>query len=125
MAGIYSIFYTLWLNKKTDYVNYCKQKKEFWPTLASTLQIIKKEVKTLKTTNTQNATYSSINTIPTEVNSNDDTISDYLEYFGFDNAEYENQFTRFNEFVLEANIKSISYAFKIFSIEVFELFIFE
>jgi hypothetical protein len=125
MAGIYSIFYTLWLNKKTDYVNYCKQKKEFWPTLASTLQIIKKEVKTLKNANTQNATYSSINTIPTEVNSNDDTISDYLEYFGFDNAEYENQFTRFNEFVLEANIKSISYAFKIFSIEVFELFIFE
>ena len=89
------------------------------------MQIIKKEVKNLKNTNIQNATYSSINTIPTEANSNDETISDYLEYFGFDNAEYENQFTRFNEFVLEANIKSISYAFKIFSIEVFELFIFE
>ena len=51
---------------------------------------------------------------------NDDTI-EYLNYFDLDNDMHENEYSRFEEFILEANIKSVSYAFKIFSMELFEI----
>ena len=115
IASVLSIFHTIWCNKKLDYMNYCKQKNEFWPTLANTLKIIKKEVNENKRTNF------TINTSSIDCQLNDDSTIEYLDYFDIDNQVYENDYSGFDEFILEANIKSVAYSFKIFSIELFEV----
>jgi hypothetical protein len=52
-------------------------------------------------------------------NSNfDEATDEYLEYLGIPKLDYENEF---NEFIIEANVKSVSYALKIFSIQIFDL----
>jgi hypothetical protein len=112
-----NIFHTIWTNKKLDYMNYCKQKSEFWPTLASTLKIIKKDLNS----NVNKRTNFTINTSALDNQFSDDTTIQYQDYFDFDNEIIENDFSRFDEFILEANIKSVSYSFKIFSIELFEV----
>ena len=118
MAGVLSIFHTIWLSKKLDYMNYCKQKADFWPTLAATLKIIKKEVK--ETPGAKRSNFS-INTSSIDYQLNDDGTVQYLDYFDFDTEAYENEFSRFDEFILEANVKSVSYAFNIFAMELFEV----
>ena len=133
ISSLFSIFFTLWSNKKNDYIMYCKQKADFWPMLASTLQINKKkelrqvDKKPLISQSNNNTTISwaassqNINELHNLVNE-ETTSSDYSEYFGFDNRTYgTNELMRFNEFILEASCKSASYAFKIFSIEYFQL----
>ncbi len=98
-------------------MNYCKQKSEFWPTLASTLKIIKKDLNAnAKRTNLTVNTSS----LENQLNQEDTTIQ-YLDYFDFDFQITENEYSRFDEFILDANIKSVSYSFKIFSIELFEV----
>ena len=96
------MFYTIWLNKKVDYIDYCKAKSEFWPMLSNTLHIYKKEINS-----------------DANKNSNfDEATDEYLEYLGIPKLDYENEF---NEFIIEANVKSVSYALKIFSIQIFDL----
>lgn len=92
-------------------MNYCKSKPEFWPMLANTLNILKKEMdlNIQKDMTINNPDY------------NDEITTEYLGYFGIENINYENEFPRFNEFIIEAKIKSVSYALKIYSIQVFEL----
>ncbi len=52
-------------------------------------------------------------------NSNfDEATDEYLEYLGIPKLDYENEF---NEFIIEASVKSVSYALKIFSIQIFDL----
>jgi hypothetical protein len=119
MAGILSVFHVAWQNKKINYMNYFKQKSSFWPTIASTLKLIKKELDENKRTNL------AINTSSIDFQPNfdlNDTI-EYENYFdiidkNFDGEEFSQGF---DEFILESNVKSVSYAFKIFSIELFEV----
>ena len=51
----------------------------------------------------------------------DENKFDYTEYFGVDDFIFEN--SEFNDIILEAKCKSASYAFKIFSIEYFQLLV--
>lgn len=111
VSGVYSVFYTIWSNKKVDYMNYCKNKPEFWPMLSNTLHLLKKDVNLA----------SKKSDIPNELdgqNFNEKSATEYLEYFGIENLNYDNGF---NEFIIEANIKSVSYALKIYSIQIFEM----
>ncbi len=85
-------------------MTYCNSKSEFWPTLASTLHSIKREID--NSINQENSTTAA---------------SDYYDYFSMENLDYDSQAQLFNEFVIEANIKSVAYALKIYSIEIFEL----
>jgi hypothetical protein len=48
----------------------------------------------------------------------DEATDEYLEYLGIPKLDYENEF---NEFIIEASVKSVSYALKIFSIQIFDL----
>ena len=95
-------------------MNYCQQKPEFWPMLATTLHIIKKEI-SLEAGNT-----SLLNSADANIN-NGSTLDCIIDYFNIENKAFENEFPRFNEFILEANIKSVSFAFKIYSIQLFEM----
>lgn len=101
------MFYTIWLNKKVDYIDYCKSKAEFWPMLASTLHMCKKEINSSEATSARrNADF------------DEATADEYLEYLGIPKLDYEHEY---NEFIIEANVKSVSYALKIFSIQIFDL----
>lgn len=86
-------------------MNYFRQKNEFWHILGSTLHIIRKD--------DLNQEY---------VDEENDEVHPYryLEYFGFDSQIYENEMLRFDELILESNIKCVSYSFKIFSLEIFD-----
>jgi hypothetical protein len=84
--------------------------------LASTLHAIKKEKDYLNSK--KNSTINNMNDLQ---NLNDETTTEYLDYFGIENIAYENELNRFNEFILKANIKSVSYSLKIYSIQLFEM----
>lgn len=85
-------------------MNYCRPRAEFWSTIASTLRITHKE--SLKE--------------ETDTSSVIDQSFRYLEYFGFDSQIYENEMLRFDELILESNIKCVAYSFKILSLEIFD-----
>ncbi|CAF0748679.1 unnamed protein product [Brachionus calyciflorus] len=109
LSGVVSIFYTMWSNKKINYMNYCKQKSQFWPLLSSILSIIKKDLS--KSDQVKQGDEQFIG-----------SFQEYLEYFGDEYFIGPNaNFDSFEQFILDANIKSASYAFKIFSYELFEL----
>ena len=73
-------------------MKYCKSKAEFWPMLSTTLHILKKETEA-----------------PTE-----------YDCLGIEGLNYDDH-SGLNEFIIEAYVKSVSYAFKIYSIQIFEL----
>jgi hypothetical protein len=137
LAGIYSIFYTIWLNKKLDYMNYCKQNNDFWPNLSSTLKLIKKSIQSIQKSN---ETFNILEFLKSSIDYQDffngnqilfsnlsfEMKKDYLKYFGFKTENEsetlsDNDFERFNEFIIDANIKSASYAMKIFAIELYDM----
>jgi len=86
-------------------MNYCRKHEIFWSTLISTLQILKNE-------NMGQA--ESI-----DMNQQDQQLHVYAKYFNFNLAE--NEFEKFDELILESSIKSVSFVFKILSLELFEL----
>lgn len=98
-------------------MNYCKQKNEFWSVMASVLKIIKKNTDQEETRRSNLV----LDSFAVDNQTLDDNTIEYLDYFDFDNQLYENEFSRFDEFILEANVKSVSYAFTIFAIELFEI----
>lgn len=101
LAGILSVFYNIWSqHNKDDYMNYCRKRGSFWLALASSLHITMR--------NRNNA------------DNDDDDALRYLEYFGFDSRIYENEMLRFDELVLESNIKCVAYSFKILALEIFD-----
>ena len=120
IAALYSVFYAIWSNKKLNYMSYCKKRAEFWPMIANTLHIIKKEMDPNGGKKNANVSLAA-NNFEAGQSFNDETTAEYLEYFDTDNIVYENEFSRFNEFILEANIKSVSYSLKIYSIQIFEM----
>lgn len=90
MSGVYSIFNTIWLHRKLDYMNYCRMRKEFWPQIEQNLDLLQKEIKSVK------------------------EIELPVEYFASD------RYDSLNQAQLESNIKCASYILKILAIEVFE-----
>jgi hypothetical protein len=140
LAGVYSIFYTIWLGKKVDYMNYCKQKSEFWPSLATTLKLIRKKWDVLVSKNKSFLVSNQPNNYQEcqeYFNANGQHImfaslsydikKEYLDYFGFKSEEQDPallddaEFERFYEFIIEANVNSASRAFKIYAIELYDL----
>lgn len=131
MSGILSVFYTIWTHSKLDYMNYCRPRCEFWSTIASTLRITRKdEFKHRQQQQQRNR--QTTTTTNDENNDNDDELCDdmaaaevdhplrYLELFGFDSHIYENEMLRFDELILESNIKCVAYSFKIVTLEIFD-----
>jgi hypothetical protein len=106
MAGLFSIFYTIWAQKKIDYMNYCRQKPAFWSSLAAILKISQKAQ--LKEEQEQMQLLI------------EDSPYAYLAYFDFDTQIYENEVLIIDELILESNIKCVSYSFKIIAMELYE-----
>ena len=100
------MFYTIWSQSKDDYMNYCRPRAEFWSTIASTLRITRKD--DLK----QDLDAADIDLV--------DHPLRYLEYFGFDSHIYENEMLKFDELILESNIKCVAFSFKILTLEIFD-----
>lgn len=85
-------------------MNYCRPRAEFWSTIASTLRITRKD---------------ELKQDVDDVDSVDNPLR-YLEYFGFDSQIYENEMLRFDELILESNIKCVAFSFKIVTLEIFD-----
>jgi hypothetical protein len=119
----------LWSNKKYDYVEYCKQKPEFWPMLVSTLKIKNSQIDkkpSILNLNSSTISWESNRNSYNPQYSNDDinflvdnNKFDYTEFFDIDNRAF--LINEFEQFILETICKSASFAFKIFSIEYFQL----
>lgn len=107
LASILSVFFTIWSVKKINLMNYCRQKSEFWSTLISSLDIIKNIETEIKSKPEINEPY---------------LFTDYQKYFDtkFLTSSICNS-PEFEEFFLNQNIKIVSFVFKIFSYELFEL----
>jgi hypothetical protein len=106
ISAIYNLFYKIWLHRKFNYMNYCRQNEKFWPTLISTLQILKNE-------STDQVESSEA------INDENQQLNIYAKYFNFNMSE--NDLVNFDELILESSIKSVSFVFKILSLELFEL----
>jgi hypothetical protein len=110
VSGILSVLYTIWSHSKEDYMNYCRPKEDFWRTIASTLYITRKRGRNSSKDNENTA-------FEDDEELNEDR---YLDYFGFDSRIYENEMLRFDELILEANVKCVAFSFKILSLDIFD-----